>query len=218
MLLDFRVGSAYPNWIPATYNKGVRVVYKFSVYECTEDGTTTTPPGEGWQLYLSNFIGSDLRKYFTGQKVVLEFALNEYYQTQFRQPPLVSDIYITNSSPTPQGFVVGLNEGSTCSTIDIAGATTYNPYVSYAYLQVIRFNNYLYLSLTNNNTADPRDTTKWHKTDTIAPVYPIGYDYNFIINVPSAIYNSVSPSVNYEMRQIVDKIVPESIKYIITPY
>lgn len=216
MLTDWRTGSGYPYWIPGTYNKGVRVVYKFAVYECTQDGTTSTPPNTGWQLYLSNFIGADTRKKFTGQKVVLEYALNTYYNTTFKQPPLQSDIYITNNTADTIGFVVGESTGSYVNAIDTASA--YNPYNTYSLGQIVSFLGYIYTSLTNGNTADPRDETKWLKTETVAPLSPIGYNYNFVINVPSAVYISVSPSVSFEMRQIADSIVPESIKYIIRPY
>lgn len=218
MLVDWRLGGGYPNWIAGTYNKGTRVVYKFAVYECTTDGTTSSPPLAGWRVYNSNYIGADTRKKFTGQKVVLEYAINSYYQTTFRQPPLQSDIYITNKTAGVVGFVVGETTGSVVSSIDTAGIPEYNYYHTYSLYQQVSFLGYLYTSLTNGNTADPRDETKWLRTETIAPASPIGYTYNFVINVPSAIYNSVLPSVNYEMRQIVDTIVPESIKYIIRPY
>lgn len=217
-LTDWRVGSGYPYWIPGMYNKGVRVIYKFAVYECTQDGTTSTPPNAGWQLYLSNFIGADTRKKITGQKVVLEYALNTYYNTTFKQPPLQSDIYITNKAVGTIGFVVGESIGSVVSAIDSANVAPYTQYSVYNLNQQVSFLGYLYTSLTNGNTADPRDETKWLRTETVAPPNCIGYTYNFVINVPAAIYNSVSPSVNYEMRQIADTYVPESIKYIIRPY
>ena len=218
MLYDWRTGSTYPNWIPGTYNAGVRVVYKFKIYECVTNGTTTTPPGAGWQLYLDNFIGADERKLFNGQKVVLEYALNSYYQTQFRQPPLVSDIYITNSTQSTQGFVVGESVGSFVTNVDTAAAANWNPYATYSVGQIVKYNNYLYTSKMNSNTASPLDTNNWIKQDTVAPLLPFGYAYNFSINVPSAIYNSVSPSVSFEMSGIVNNYVPASITYIITPY
>jgi len=218
MLYDFRLGSSYPNWIPGTYNIGNFVVYKFKVYECIADGTTATPPGTGWQLYLDNFVGSDERKNFNGQKIVLEYAMNTYYQTQFRQPPLQSDIYITNQPVGTLGFVVGQSVGSSVALTDAGSQLLYSPYATYNYGQGINYNGWMYISKTNNNVSDPLDDTKWIKSETIFPVSAIGWNYNFIINVPSATYITPQGSINFEMRQIVDKLVPESIKYIIRPY
>lgn len=62
---------------------------------------------------------------FNGTKLVLEYALNKEYGTIFRQPNLVSDIYITNLSAVVDGFLVG-NTELYCSSI---GANTSSDYV-----------------------------------------------------------------------------------------
>lgn len=44
---------------------------------------------------------------YSGSKLVLEFALNKRFQTVFRQPPAVSDIYIEANPPAPKTFLIG---------------------------------------------------------------------------------------------------------------
>jgi len=118
ILGDYRVGSSYPQWVAGTYADGQRVRYKQVVYISTINGNTNQPPGEGWEVYLPSFIGVDERVKFDGIKLTLEYALNEYYTTSFRQPPLVSDIYITTNTPVIVGFVVGETEPY-CSDVGV---------------------------------------------------------------------------------------------------
>jgi hypothetical protein len=217
-LNDYRVGNIYPTWAAGTYNTGDKVVYKTSIYECIADGVTTTPPQTGWRLFLSSFVGTEQRILFNGQKVVLEYALNAYYQTIFRQPNLVSDIYIGNVPKRIVGFVVGETIGDLVSQTDTAGKPVYNSFLSYSLGDIVKFDGRMYVSLANTNVSSPLDETKWQITETINFDNPFQYVYNFNINVPFAVYTSSSPNIEKEMRAIVDKIIPYSINYSITPY
>lgn len=125
ILVDYKTGSSYADWVSGTYAKGEIVTYKKVLYESKVDGNTDTPPSNNWSLYLNSFIGSDDRIKYNGQKVVLEYALNQYYKTFFRQPNLVSDIYIETLGYTLQGFLIGQTEPY-CSTV---GQTTSSGFV-----------------------------------------------------------------------------------------
>ena len=120
-LVDSKTGSSYPEWTAGTYAKGDKVVYKKLIYESLIDGNTDTPPSSNWSLYLNWFIGSDTRVRFNGQKLVLEYALNTYYNTTFRQPTLVSDIYIDTLPYQLNGFLVGQTIGSTVGQTTSSG-------------------------------------------------------------------------------------------------
>lgn len=109
---DYKVGSSYPQWTAGTYNTGAKVVFKQVVYESQVDGNTTQPPSGSWSVYLPSFLGVDERVKFNGQKLVLEYALNLRFLSNFKQPPLVSDIYITNVAASVVGFRVGQTIGS----------------------------------------------------------------------------------------------------------
>ena len=95
---DYKTGSSYPQCIAGTYSKGAKVVFKNVVYESLIDGNTDQPPTANWMTYLPSFMGVDQRVLFNGQKLTLEYALNQRFLGTFRQPPLQSDIYITNNA------------------------------------------------------------------------------------------------------------------------
>jgi hypothetical protein len=104
---SYKVGSTAPQYAGGAYAKGDRVVYFFSVYEALT-GTSALPTvASDWVKIQENFIGVDERVKYNGTTIVLEAALNKWFNTQFRQPPLQSDIYlITNQIPF-NSFVVG---------------------------------------------------------------------------------------------------------------
>lgn len=173
ILGDYRTGSAYPQWVAATYAKGARVTFKQVVYESLEDDNADNPPSAKWATFLPSFIAVDKRIKFNGQKLVLEYALNQRFGTTFRQPELISDIYITTIAFIVVGFVVGKTEPY-CSTI---GETTSSAAIGYS--------------------------------------YPFSHVTNFTINIPSAVYATISEA---EVRNFVDKIIPAGLNYTITPY
>lgn len=125
VLIDYKKGADYDEWTAGTYAKGDIVTYKKAIYESLADSNTDTPPSSKWRLYQTVFIGADDRVKYNGQKLVLEYALNQYYSTTFRQPNLVSDIYIQTLPYTLQGFLIAATE-SYCSTV---GQTTSSGFV-----------------------------------------------------------------------------------------
>lgn len=111
---EYRTGSKgiYSFWNPiATYNAGDIVIYNESVYLSLINSNTDVPGLTGaWKLYHEFFIGVEERLAYNTQKLVLEYALNNRFNRVFRQPPLQSDIYITNNIPQIGVFVVGYTE------------------------------------------------------------------------------------------------------------
>jgi hypothetical protein len=108
---DYKVGAVYPVYIAATYSKFQRVIFGQSVYESIIDSNTTAPPNAtGWRVYQDSFIGVDERLTYNHQKISLEWGLNKRFGTTFRQPNLVSDIYITTNVVVNPPFIVGGDE------------------------------------------------------------------------------------------------------------
>jgi hypothetical protein len=139
IFIDYKTGSTYPVYNPiATYSKGNRVIYGQSVYESLVNGNDLVPTEvEGWRVYLEYFIGVDERVKYTNVKLVLEYALNKRFLTQFKQPPLVSDIFLTVNSIPSKPFTIGNN--------DISSSVTYdNRSLEYV------VNEYFVLGVTNN--------------------------------------------------------------------
>lgn len=94
-----------------TYNLGDQVIFRKSVYQSVIDENNTDPTNtDNWVLIQENFIGILERIAYTGQVLVLTFALNKWFGTNFRQPPDLSEIFLTNGDLEVTGFVVGLTE------------------------------------------------------------------------------------------------------------
>lgn len=108
-------GTGYPPYINSTtYGKGERVVYRYSVYESNVSGNLGNDPLNTtyWTKVQDNFIGVNERIRYTGHVLVLEYALNRYFGTVFRQPPNVSDIFIQDNVKPQSVFVIGGDEDS----------------------------------------------------------------------------------------------------------
>jgi hypothetical protein len=119
-LYDFKRGSAYSTYSAGTYNKYDLVIFNNGAYECWVDGTTTDPTDTAaWKLLNANFIGSTIAQNFNGNKIVLEYALNYWFSTSFSNPPVLSEIYLTNNTLTTPAFRSGITESvSSSSGID----------------------------------------------------------------------------------------------------
>lgn len=131
IFVDYKTGAVYPAYfVGATYNAGDRVIFGQSVYESLVNGNTSSPDdATKWRLYQLFFVGTDERVKYNHEKIVLEYALNRRFQTTFRQPPLISDIYI-NKNPKGLGvFVVGaIEEESSVTYFDASAEFIINDY------------------------------------------------------------------------------------------
>jgi hypothetical protein len=114
MALDWTSGGTYKYEDQVRYTENSR--YNNRIYELTNKaGITglTTPPSDdtvNWILVQNNFIGVSERARYAAPKVVIEYALNKWFKTTFRQPPLVSDIFLTKELVDNQTFVIGATE------------------------------------------------------------------------------------------------------------
>jgi hypothetical protein len=217
-LTDYRIGSSYPEYISgATYNTGDVVKIKQVLYESTIDNNTVAPPNTTWVMYLPSFIGVDERVRFNGQKLVLEYALNEYFFSTFRQPPLTSDIYITNNAYVLAGFLVSSDDtGSTVASVDIYGQSIWSNLNTYAQYDLVQYNGFLFYSKTNGNIGHlPSENNYWHKTEDIGRLTPFIQGDNFTIHMPAVVYAGTNEN---DIRQFVDKIIPIGLIYNIVTY
>lgn len=106
---SYRTGSDAPQWVnTAPYSKYEQVKYNKIIYESLIDNNSDVPTTVAtWRVVQINFIGVFERIYYNGQKLVLEYAMNKWFGTVFRQPPNTSDIYITNNTVPVGVFRVG---------------------------------------------------------------------------------------------------------------
>lgn len=84
---DYYAGSTAALWAGSTtYAYGNRVCYvDNAIYECINPAgiTSSTPPNQdttNWMKVLDTFVGLYERSLYTGQKTMLEFALNRYFK------------------------------------------------------------------------------------------------------------------------------------------
>jgi hypothetical protein len=105
----YREGEIVEKWSLNPYNNRDRVKYGNSIFQSAEDSNTSEPTlSDSWRLITDNFLGNDFRIKIRGEKIVLEYALNMWFISTFRQPPLISDIYIsTNRISNVDVFRVG---------------------------------------------------------------------------------------------------------------
>jgi hypothetical protein len=108
-------GFTGPRWLSSsTYSTGNRVRYTdFAVYEAIQAVPAATAPTNTvyWKKIQEVWIGLRERSKYHGGKLTLEYALNRWFDTQFRQPddaftPTPSDIYITTNVLNNNVFVV----------------------------------------------------------------------------------------------------------------
>lgn len=110
LFTSYRSGSAAENYAPGVYNKNDQVVYRQAVYMSLIDNNISSPLDTlSWIKIQNNFLGAKDRVKYNGQVLVLEYALNQWFQTQFRQPPNQSDIYLTIHRRNTPVFIVGSN-------------------------------------------------------------------------------------------------------------
>ncbi len=125
---EYRKGSTAPPYLTSTtYAIYERVVYRYAVYESLQSGNLNNDPlnTAWWMKVQDNFIGVDERIKYSGHKLNLEYALNRYFGTTFRQPPNQSDIYIITHPKPASVFIVGADDDNS----SIVFATTSSEFV-----------------------------------------------------------------------------------------
>lgn len=116
-------------WSAGTYTRYSVVRYAKSIYIAAENTSDEPTFSNAWILVSPNFMGNDMRLAIRGEKLNLEFALNTWFNTTFKQPPLVSDIYLTTNTIIDRIFRVGSIE-SDCSKVynDVSSEFVINSY------------------------------------------------------------------------------------------
>lgn len=145
-----------PNWTAGTYTRNELVKYGKSIFQSVENANTTEPTqSDKWVLVSENFLGSDFRLSITGSKLNLEFAINTWFGTIFRQPSAgVSDIYfITNNIIPIPVFRVGTTsfDSTAVSTVSSEQLVVNSYSFSTQFNLTINVPSALFLSLGSTN-------------------------------------------------------------------
>lgn len=121
---EYRTGTTAPPYAAGTYNKYQRVLYNKVVYESLIDANTDAPTSASWFIVQANFIGLSERILYNGGSITLTYALNKWFGTVFRQPPVLSDIYISTNVIVAPIFRIGMTE-DVSSSISTLGSSEF---------------------------------------------------------------------------------------------
>lgn len=147
---SYKIGSTATAYASGTYAKGDRVIYQHAVYESLIGSNTTLPISASWTKVQDNYIGVDERLQYNCQKLVFEYALNKWFATAFRQPPLQSDIYISIPAKTIPVFRSTSGDDTSSSTF----SNNSSEYVIDSYSVVPRFNMTINIPVAIYNALD----------------------------------------------------------------
>jgi hypothetical protein len=101
-----------------TYNKYAQVVWNQYIYECLINGTVTDPSDTtSWKALNIQFVNTDERQYYTGDLNSLQWSLNKWYGTTYRDLPDIPDIYIEKIVPSDSTFIVGITEDESSAVL-----------------------------------------------------------------------------------------------------
>jgi hypothetical protein len=152
-IVEYGEGSSagqYDNAI--TYAKYDQVIYKNVVYQSIVDGNNSSPlDATKWMQIQSNFIGLNERLNYNGQCLVLTYALNKWFGTIFRQPPLQSDIWIETNEIVAPVFRSGTAEAQSSKS----GTTGSTEYVGLSDTIVDAINATIHVPVVTYNALDP---------------------------------------------------------------
>jgi hypothetical protein len=102
LFITYKQYSTATEWIAGTYLKGQVVNYNKAVFQSLENNNSDSPSNSTkWKLISENFLGTDFRLMIKGETLILEYAINTWFGTVFRQPPLVSDIFFKTNKTLP---------------------------------------------------------------------------------------------------------------------
>lgn len=175
----YRTGSTATPWVNGnTYDKYDQVNYNKVIYESLVMNNTDVPTTTAsWKIVQQNFIGLSERIYYNGQKLVLEYAMNKWFGTTFRQPPSQSDIYISSNSTAVAVFRSADSEAfSSVVFTDIS-----SEYVINDYTFAVAYNFTIHCPVAVYNALDPNNINNDKIFRAFVDKYvPAGVTYNIV--------------------------------------
>ena len=104
----YKAHSILALWTAGSYDRGDDVRYGKSIFQSNIDNNTDEPTyTSNWTLVSNNYLGTDFLLKIRGEKLILEYALNDWFSTTFRYKPQTSDIFLITNSIAQTGFRVG---------------------------------------------------------------------------------------------------------------
>jgi hypothetical protein len=128
----YRTGDVYSYWDRlASYSIGDVVTFQGKNYMSIQNSNVGRLPVDTiwWVLVNGSSIAADERIRYQPNRLIFEYALNRWFGTAFRQPPLQSDIYIEDTSFYNPSFIVGgIESNSSITYLDRSTGYVFNDY------------------------------------------------------------------------------------------
>lgn len=112
---DYLQGNNSAAWSSVTaYSRYDQVNYQNRIYECRADNTNNLPTDPAfWTQILGDFRGANERLKYNDQKLIMDYLLNKWFGTTFKQPADGnSDIWIETTDEIDNSLVMAPNNNS----------------------------------------------------------------------------------------------------------
>lgn len=153
----YQNGDVYTPWdVTEPYVIGDIVYYQGKNYIAIQDHTGRPPFDIAyWSVQNPSSLGSNERVRYQPNRLIFEYALNRYFGTEFRQPPLQSDIYITNTAYfNPSKIIGGIESNSSAVYTNRSEGVIINDYlVQFPYSFEINVPTVAYAAAGGNDEA-----------------------------------------------------------------
>lgn len=164
-------------WSSGSYLRNTAVRYGKAIYVAVENTTDEPSFTNAWIMVSPNFMGNDFRLAIRGEKLTLEYALNTWFNTTFRQLPAVSDIYLTTNAIGNNVFKSGANEFQSSKVY----TNISNDFVINYYTFVDQYNLTINFPIAVFNALGTSDSIRTSIVRSFADLYiSAGINYNII--------------------------------------
>lgn len=166
---QYKEGGVSTYWDSGvSYGIGTRVVYNYAVYEslvASNLGNIPDVDTDSWLLVNASFIGANERRLYQGKKLILEYALNQYFKEELDENGEVGFLQPDSAfTPTPSSIYV---------EDDIPDLLTFT----------------MYPDAGQSDAMFPTYSTKYM---TPTPIYSGASPYQFIVWIPTAVFASIN--------------------------
>lgn len=166
---QYKEGGVSTYWdVAVSYSINAKVVYNYAVYEslvASNLGNIPDVDTDSWLLVNASFIGANERRLYQGKKLILEYALNQYFKEELDANSEVGFIQPDSAfTPTPSSIYI---------EDDIPDLLTFT----------------MYSDAGQSDAMFPTYSTKYM---TPTPIYSGASPYQFIVWIPTAVFASIN--------------------------
>jgi hypothetical protein len=192
----YRTGAIGAYDTGTTYAKYAQVVYNKVLYSSLQAGNTSNTPSANstwWTPIQNNFIGLSERIMYNGQTLVLTWALNKWFGTNFLQPNEIAITTVARSSNV--ATITAPGHGLATGNYVFITALSNSSFNGVSQITVVDANNFTYASTGSNlsSTGDSGTATKLSDIYILGNIVPPEVFISGSIGNSSVVYSTYSP-------------------------